>query len=443
MKIAVVGLGKLGAPLAAVLASKGHDVVGVDLYQDYVDAINNGVAPVVEPQLDDLIRASAGRLRATLDIAEAATCDATFIIVPTPTDPATGTFTNRFVVAALGDLGAALRDRPDYHLVVITSTVMPGSTGGEIRQALELAAGRAVGDRLGLCYNPEFIALGSVVRNMLRPDFLLIGESDAKAGEMLESIYRSVVENNAPVTRMNLVNAELSKISVNTFVTTKISYANMLAELCERLPEADVDVVTAAIGCDTRIGHKYLRGSLGYGGPCFPRDNVAFSALARSLGARADIAEATDRINAFQVDRLAALVRSHLPVGGTVGILGLSYKPDTGVIEESQGVMLARQLADSGVPVVTHDPMAAEAAAAALGKAARPAATATDCLAAADVVVITTPWPEYGALTPEDLPRRQGRRQAIIDCWRVLTAPGFAASADIIHLGKGVTQGSP
>ena len=292
--------------------------------------------------------------------------DASFVIVPTPSD-STGFFSNRFVLQAMESLGEALRDKKGYHMVVITSTVMPGTTGGEIKAALEAASGRKVGPDLGLCYNPEFIALGSVVRDMLYPDSILIGESDAKAGDMLQTIYLQMCENKPPVQRMNFVNAELTKISVNTYVTTKISYANMLADLCDRLPGADVDVVTRALGADTRIGGKYLKGAMGYGGPCFPRDNVAFAALARKIGARADVAEATDRINNHQIERLTSLVAKFAKAGTRIALLGLSYKPQTPVVEESHSVKLAARLADAGYIVSVHDPLAQDAALAVLG----------------------------------------------------------------------------
>ena len=155
---------------------------------------------------------------------------------------------------------------------------------------------------------------------------ILIGESDRRAGDMLEAIHRTTCENTPAVRRMNFVNAELTKISVNTFVTTKISYANMLAELCDRLPGADVDVVTGAVGADSRIGSKYLRGAIGYGGPCFPRDNVAFAALARSLGANAALAEATDTINQYQTERMLNAVRTRLAARARVAILGFSVQ---------------------------------------------------------------------------------------------------------------------
>ena len=195
-------------------------------------------------------------------------------ISPTPSRPPTfpissplspsgpdGVFTNRWAPDAGRHIGAALRQTDRYHVVNITSTVMPGSTGGEIRVALEQASGRRVGETVGLTYNPEFIALGSVVRDLLHLDVVLIGESDRRAGDLLETAYRITVGPDVPVQRMNWVNAELTKESrVNTFVTTKISYANMLAELCEKLPGADVDVVTAALGQDSRIVGKYLKG---------------------------------------------------------------------------------------------------------------------------------------------------------------------------------------
>ena len=173
--------------------------------------------------------------------------------------------------------------------------------------------------RLGLCYSPEFIALGNVIRDMLEPDMVLIGESDRRAGDALEQLYAGVCENDPPFRRMSLVNAELTKIAVNTYVTMKISYANTLADMCERLPGADVDCVTDALGLDTRIGGKYLRGAIAYGGPCFPRDNKAFAVLARELGTEAPLAEATDSVNEAQTQRLARIVRSHLEDGDSVG----------------------------------------------------------------------------------------------------------------------------
>ncbi|HVQ15623.1 MAG TPA: nucleotide sugar dehydrogenase [Vicinamibacterales bacterium] len=440
MKISVIGLGKLGAPLAAVLASKGFDVIGVDLNQSYVDALNQGQAPVEEPRLQELIDAHRARLKATASVDEAiTTTDVTFVIVPTPSD-SSGRFSNAAVLSAMKSIGLALRRKDGYHVVVITSTVMPGSTGGEIQQALEQHAGRRVGSQLGLCYNPEFIALGSVVRDMLRPDMILIGESDKTAGDLLESIYAKSCDNTPTIRRMNFVNAELTKISVNTFVTTKISYANMLADICDRLPGADVDVVTQAVGTDSRIGAKYLKGATGYGGPCFPRDNVAFARLARDIGARAELAEATDTVNRYQVDRVLGAVDARLTDSGVVGVLGLSYKPDTAVVEESQGLVLVERLLDLGRRVIVYDPEAIPSAQQALRRPFDVATSAAECVQRSSLVVVMTPWPEFSRI-PVEAYQRSTSRLTVIDCWRA-TPLAVASVADVVFLGQGAAVGA-
>jgi UDPglucose 6-dehydrogenase len=429
--------------LAAVLADKGFTVSGVDVNPEYVRAINEGRAPVEEePGLDELIRKNHQRLSATTDCeAAAVSADVTFMVVPTPSGP-DGLFSLQFVDAALEPIGRALGSAGGFPLVVLSSTVIPGSCGGHVTPALERISGKKCGRDFGFCYNPEFIALGSVIRDMRNPDMILIGESDPRSGQILEDLYRRVCDNDPSFARMNFVNAELTKISVNTFVTTKISYANMLAEVCEKLPGADVDVVTAALGLDTRIGRKYLKGALGYGGPCFPRDNIAFASLARKRGVDPVLAEATDLVNRRQAPRLADLMLRLLPEGGTAGILGLSYKPDTGIIEESQGVMLARALLDRGVPVVAYDPAAMPEARAALTGNIRFAASVAECAATASVLAITTPWPEFMTLRPEHLNTSRGR-PAIVDCWRLLWRAGFDAVADYVTLGVGIEAGEP
>jgi UDPglucose 6-dehydrogenase len=319
---------------------------------------------------------------------------------------------------------------------------MPGTCESEIRPALERSSRRVVGEALGLCYSPEFIALGNVIRDMLEPDMVLIGESDHRAGDVLERLYKGVCENDPPFRRMSLVNAELTKIAVNTYVTMKISYANALADICERLPDADVDAVTGALGLDTRIGGKYLRGAIAYGGPCFPRDNKAFATLARDVGTQALLAEATDVINVAQTERLARIVQSYVRDGQAVGILGLSYKPDTSVIEESPGIALARILADAGYDVHVFDPVATEAGLGALGGAAQGTPSVADLLQRSDVVVITTPWPEFAELPLE--PFGSGRDgPVVIDCWGVVEDEHLPEPAKVIRLGRSLAQSTP
>jgi len=438
MKLSIIGLGKFGSPMAAVMAHKGHTVVGVDVNADFVKAIQEGRPPVREPQLAEMITANRERLSATTYYEEAILAtDVTFIIVPTPSEQS-GRFSMAYVLKAAESIGAALRKK-DWHLVVLSSTVMPGSTETVLKPALERASGKKCGEDFGLCYNPEFIALGSVVRDMLNPDMVLIGESDPRSGAILEELYTGVCESNPKIRRMNYVNAELTKLSVNTFMTTKISYANMLAQVCETLPGADVDVITAAVGCDTRIGAKYFKGALGYGGPCFPRDNRAFSALARDNGAPALLAEATDALNNRQVPRMAEQILAKLPKGGTAGVIGLSYKPYTEVTEQSQGIFIAQKLLEAGVKVIVYDPEAMNNAKRELSGNVTFASSTAEVVRAVDVLAITTPWPEFARITMDDI--RNGP-VAVVDCWRMLSPEARECVPEYFTLGKGWSAGA-
>ncbi len=440
--VSVIGLGKLGAPMAGCFATRGFQVIAADLDPQKVDAIGRGVPPVHEPGLAELLLESKGRLSATQDT-EAAVRDseATFIVVGTPSEP-DGGFSLRYVIPTCEAIGRALRNKHSYHLVVLTSTVMPGSTGGEIKSALERACGKRCGEGFGLCYSPEFIALGTVIRDFLNPDFLLIGESDPRAGDMLSDIYAHTCKNSATVARMNFINAEITKLAVNTYITTKISYANMLARLCEKLPEADVSVVTYALGLDSRIGSKYLKGAVSYGGPCFPRDNRAFAALAARSGAFSDLAVATERFNRSQISTLASLVKSHQSGGDPIGILGLTYKPDTDVVEESFGLLLAQELASANLPVIVFDPSADLARAFAAYKSVRIAASAEDCIAQSAVVVLATPWQQFCDLSISAWmqpfrsgPSFHGTQRVVIDCWRALPHLEGSQSVHYVRLG--------
>jgi UDPglucose 6-dehydrogenase len=413
----VVGLGKLGASMAAAIAARGFPVVGVDVNELAVAAVNAGEAPVYEKNLAETIAANRERLRATTSVLDAVgDSDVTFVVVQTPSDEA-GAFSLQYASAAFREIGHALAVKEDYHLVVLTSTVLPGATRYGLLPFLEAESGKTCGEDFGLCYSPEFIALGSVISDFLNPDFLLVGESDERAGALLEACYADVIENGAPVSRMSIENAELAKIAVNAYVTTKITFANMLADLCERIPGGDVDVVSDAIGQDRRIGRAYLTGGLGFGGPCFPRDNVALSFFAQAMGTRAELCETTHRINegiaANVVERLGSIVQP----GTTVAVLGLAYKPLTSVVEESQGLAIARALAARGAHVVGYDPLANGPAHAQLNGQIQFAEDLWEALRA-EVVVIATPDPEFQGLSAADFER--AGTKVVVDCWRIL-----------------------
>jgi UDPglucose 6-dehydrogenase len=236
---------------------------------------------------------------------------------------------------------------------------------------------------------------------------------------ILQSWYQRFCENSPPICRMNLVNAELTKIAVNTYVTTKISFSNMLSTICERLPGADVDTVTNALGLDSRIGRRYLTGGLGYGGPCFPRDNQALAFTAKTLGCRATLAEATDAQNRLLCASVVNHIISIVPRGRKIGILGLAYKPGTNVIEESQPLAIARNLAAEGYGLIVFDPLALENARLALHSNVSYARSLTECLHAADAVIVANPADEFRRLRASDFPRRE-EPVLVFDCWRIL-----------------------
>jgi len=432
--VCVVGLGRLGAPLLAVLARQGFDAYGVDLDPQTVAKVEAGIAPVREPGLQALLTAHGDRIHATSDWRVAIDAsDVTYLLVPTPSG-LDGGFKNDHLLEAIEEIGRVLKTKRGYHLIVVSSTVMPGSIGGPLRERLETISGKRVGADLGLCYNPEFVALGNVIDGLLRPDFVLIGESDAQAGAMLEGLSRRIVGDTVPVARMNFVNAELTKIAVNTYITMKISFANSLSEICDNLVGGDVDVVTRALGKDARIGGKYLRGATGYGGPCFPRDTVAFARLARGAGTEADLALAAHAINERQVRRVAAIVTQHTSPGDRVAVLGLAYKPDTPVTEQAQGILLAAALGIAGRRVIVHDPLGLDAARSVLGSGIEFAASAADAVAAADAIAVMIPAAEYVAFFAGW--SGAGRARLVVDCWRILDPARCPESLRIIQLGR-------
>ena len=417
--VSVIGLGKLGVSMAAAIASRGFNVIGVDVSKATVDSINAGKAPVQETNLQENIDKNKDRLSATLSHRDAVlSSDISFVIVPTPSDQ-NGAFSIKYAASAFRAIGQALKEKREYHLVVLTSTVLPGSTRYGLLPILEHESGKKCGMDFGLCYSPEFIALGSVIHDFLNPDFLLVGEFDKRSGDTIEKHYKRIMENDPPCKRMSIENAELAKISLNSYITMKITFANIITELCEKIPGGDVDAISDAIGLDKRIGRKYLTGGLGFGGPCFPRDNIALNYFASSLGVRNEIAEATDRFNRTIPDRFIDRLKQLINPGSTVAVLGLSYKPFSCVVEESQGILMARSLSKQNLIVKGFDPLASREAKRELGDDIEMKGSLKECLDEADVVLITTQDPLFSNLTLKDF--QNGKEEVIVvDFWRLL-----------------------
>jgi UDPglucose 6-dehydrogenase len=316
------------------------------------------------------------------------------------------------------------RHKKANYLFNVNSTVTPGTCDSIFKPMLEENLGGQCGKDFGLGYNPEFIALGNVVHGLLEPDFVLVGESDSQTGKRLEETYRRFCINNAPVERMSCVNAELTKISVNCAVTMKISFVNQLSAVCAKIPGTDPRVILGAIGRDRRIGSEYLKPGLGYGGPCFPRDNRLFQYTAKSVGVDAPLAWATDQVNEQVNARLLETVLAHRPEGSSVAVLGLAYKPLSNVIECSTGVWLCQQLADRGEPVFAHDYAANGNAIAILSAAKVHIVEDPAKLLGCIVFVIACPWPQYRQVFTS-AKNSLKRGSAVIDPWGMLKDAAF------------------
>ncbi len=438
-RLSVIGLGKLGLPMAACLAHRGHQVIGVDLNPALIQAVNEGITPIYEPGLADLIKNSQGRIKATDDFRYAIdNSEVTFVFVPTPSEE-DGSFSTKYVEAASEGIAEALKSKDNFHLVVIRSTLLPGATEKVIKPIIENISGKKCGDEFGLCYNPEFLAVGSVIRDFLNPDMVIIGESESKSGKLLSQIYRGICQNNPPLVRTSIYNAELAKISLNAFITMKISFANIIAELCEQIPGGDVDVISTILGYDSRIGRKYLTGGLAYGGSCFPRDNKAFASFAKRVDCRAKIPEVVDEVNKDQISRVIHLVKRKLGKAENkkVAILGLSYKPDSDIVEPSASMEITRALLRAGARARVYDPAGMENARCTLGEGGVVYANSiSECLTDTEFCILATPWQEFKNLKAEDFTSTM-KKPVLLDCWRIFNRSEFSGKLEYMAIGLG------
>jgi UDPglucose 6-dehydrogenase len=335
-----------------------------------------------------------------LDVREAVDTDASFFIPPSPSLP-DGSFSNEYLLKAMQPMAKALSQAGKKgHLFVCSSTTTPGAVDSVHIPMIEKETGWKCSQDFHFCYNPEFIALGNVVNGLMDPDMVLIGESDPECGSALEALYKRYNRNKPRIARMSIISAELAKISLNSYITMKISFTNQLRMIADQFPKANIHQILDAIGSDSRIGQKYLRSGLSYGGPCFPRDNRLVAYTARQVGLEAPLAEASDRVNEQTKARLLERVQSMVSKTDTVLVLGLSYKPDTYITEESAGLYLAQHLKRSGYQILVHDYGATPANSPGLHEFE----VLTDLTSLAGrrdvkLAVICCPWPQYPSLS--------------------------------------------
>jgi UDPglucose 6-dehydrogenase len=433
--ISVFGLGKLGCSMLSCFAYKGWNVIGVDVNQKTVDTLNAGSSPIYEPHVNELLKASVGRFKATMDYSEAVLeSSVSFVIVPTPSNE-DGRFSTKYLEKVIVEMGKVLRFKDDYHLVVITSTVLPGDVE-RLKILLEKTSDLKCGVDFGMCYNPDFIALGKVVHDFLNPDMILIGESDEVAGNMLEDIHLRMVNNDPTIHRMNFCNAELAKITLNTYCVMKLNFANVIGEICEHLPGGDARAVLKAVGSDTRVGTKYFKAGLAASGPCFPRDCKAFLKTSEDLDVFDTFAPVIDSINAYhKLPRIISLITKYLGAGKKVAILGSAYKENVQIVEESTSIAIARELVGCGLDVAIYDPAALEMTQQVLADVPNItyAENIRECISEASLCFVATPWEDFRNI-PEEGFKESMQNAVVIDAWDMY--PDDWKTVQVIKIGK-------
>lgn len=412
-RITVIGTGYLGATHAICMAILGFDVLGVDVAPDKVDRLNAGQVPFFEPGLPELLvkALESGKLRFTTDYAEAgAFGDVHFVCVGTPQLAGSNAADLRYVESAVTTLAPHLRRRA---LVVGKSTV-PVGTAARLTGLLRALA--PAGEQVELAWNPEFLREGFAVEDTLRPDRLVFGVESDWAQEQLRAAFAPVIEQGTPVVVTDLSTAELVKVAANSFLAMKISYINAMAEVCEATG-ADVQQLAEALSYDSRIGGRFLRPGLGFGGGCLPKDIRAFAHRAEELGVGQAVAflHEVDAINRRRRSRTVDLVRE--AAGGSlegtrVAALGAAFKPNSDDIRDAPALDVARMLQDAGAVVRVYDPEAMDNA-----RRAHPnlqyAESTFEAARDADVVVLLTEWTEFREIDPAALGEVVARRRMV------------------------------
>jgi UDPglucose 6-dehydrogenase len=436
MNIGVIGTGYVGLVTGACFAEFGVQVVCADIDAEKIAQLERGEIPIYEPGLEDLVRRNVqqGRLSFTTSTSDAvANSLVLFIAVPTPSLADGGTDLAA-VEAVAREIGRTLHD---YKVIVNKSTV-PVGTAVRVRRWIEeelRAAGREV--EFSVASNPEFLREGAAIGDFMRPDRVVIGSDDTHATAILKSLYRPLYLIEAPVLITNVVTAELTKYAANAFLATKISFINEFANLCEPLG-ADVHDIARAIGLDRRIGSKFLHAGPGFGGSCFPKDTRSIASFARGLGDPLRIVEAVVEVNTRQRERMVEKITACLDGdvrGKTIGILGLSFKPETDDTRESPALAIVRALQSRGARVQAYDPQAMDAA----GKEVPDLTLCSDAYEAcrgAEALVIVTEWNQFRML---DLDRIKSllARPVVVDLRNIYDpAPMRAAGFEYVCVGR-------
>ena len=411
MRIAMIGSGYVGLVSGVCFAQFGHDVVCVDKDARKIDRLRNGEIPIYEPGLDRMVadNLKAGRLAFTTSLADAVVgADAAFIAVGTPARRGDGHADLTYVYAAAAELAHAIRG----YTVVVTKSTVPVGTGREVARIIRETQPAAEFD---VASNPEFLREGAAIEDFMKPDRVVIGVESQRAREVMSAVYRPLNLIQTPMVFTNIESAEVTKYAGNAFLATKITFINEIADLCEKVG-ADVHDVARGIGLDGRIGRKFLHPGPGFGGSCFPKDTLALAYTAREANAPQTIVEQVIEVNNTRKKRMAKKVIDFCGgsvAGLTIGVLGLTFKPDTDDMRDAPSLDIVPALQAAGAKITAFDPEGM-AEAGKLLKGIDFARTAYEAATDADVLVVITEWHEFRGLDPRRI-RQAMRQPRIVD----------------------------
>ncbi len=433
MKISIIGTGYVGLVSGVGFASKGHDVTCVDIIQEKVDKINDGVPPIYEKGLDDLLKdvVDKNKLRATTDTLEAVkNTDVTFVCVGTPSRE-DGSIDISGIEQAAEDISEALEQKDDYHVVCVKSTVVPGTTDQKVLPILE-NSGKKVGDDFGLGMNPEFLREGIALDDFLKPDRIVIGGWDERSIKTIKGCYEDF---DAPKLESNIRTAEMIKYASNALLATKISFANEMSRLAEKIG-VDVYDVMDGVGLDHRINRDFLNAGCGFGGSCFPKDVKAILDQAEKHGVESKILKAVLDVNETQPIHTVGLLEEKLGKleGKRIAILGLAFKGGTDDIRETRALPIVKELIDKGADVVGYDPEAMDNFAE-LVDGMEFAADIKETLKGADACIIQNDWDEFSTLKSGDF--KTMKNELIIDARRLLDHEELDDDIEYVGIGLG------
>jgi UDPglucose 6-dehydrogenase len=437
----VIGMGPVGLTTAVCLSAKRNKVIGVDVDESKVTAINSGKIPFHEPQLEKYLKRALGLgFECVSDIRQAISQSRiSFITVGTPLGTDGEADLDQVKVAA-ESIGSSLKQMEEYHLVVLRSTVPPRTTMSTIRPILESASMKRMPVDFGLCVNPEFLREGSAIHDMLHPDKIVIGAIDKRSGDVLSRLYREFCGRKVRIIRTSPTNAELTKYANNAFLAMRVSFINTIANICQSLEGADVRTVAGAIGLDKRIGPYYLDAGLGFGGSCLPKDVKALVRFSmKKLSYYPSLIAEADTTNAAQPLKAVALVRQALGElrSKRIAVLGLSFKPDTDDLREAVSIPIIKSLLAEGAAVVAYDPIALKNARRIFGDKIEYADGAMNCTHKADCCMVVTEWDQFKKLRASDFKTRM-RKPLVVDGRRIYEPAEFiAAGVEFYAVGLG------